>query len=349
MRHKTKILLAGWWTWGHAFPLMSLHNYLNESGKYEFVWFGERNSLEQELALEQNIDFREIASWKIRRYLDIRNLYEPLKNLTWIVESLYYIHKEKIDIVFSKWGFVSLPVCIGAYIMRKKIYLHESDAVTGLANKICSRLASKVFYSFPNELTQNPENTKHIYSGHILNPELLESVSENTISENEKLSVLVIAWSQGSTRIFENLLQILPDCKDIQFQVILWEKNMHFREDFLKFVNVKTHDFLSPRQLGEMMKNTDIAVTRWSSTLWELYFFGIHAIIIPHKATGGNHQYHNWQYFKENFGSDLLDEDENLHLEMFRRLQKYKTLRKSGLNLEGFFDGLKKIESEIGG
>ena len=82
-------------------------------------------------------------------------------------------------------------------------------------------MATKVFYSFPNKLTENPKNTKHIHTGHILNPELLEGISENSVPENEKLSVLVIAGSQGSTKIFENLLQILPDCKDINFQVIL--------------------------------------------------------------------------------------------------------------------------------
>lgn len=151
-----------------------MYNYLNETGKYEFIWFGERDSIEEDLAEEQGITFQDISTGKIRRYLDIRNLYEPLKNLTGIVESLYYIRREKIDIVFSKGGFVSLPVCVAAWMMRKKIYLHESDSVTGLANKICSRLASKVFYTFPNTLTENPKNIKHIYTGHILNPELLE-------------------------------------------------------------------------------------------------------------------------------------------------------------------------------
>lgn len=334
-------------------PLLSLHNYLNESGKYEFIWLGQRDSLEEEQAAEHKIDFRDISAWKIRRYLDIRNLYEPLKNLTGIVESLYHIKKEKIDIVFSKWGFVSLPVCIAAWIMRKEVYLHESDSVTWLSNKLCSRFATKVFYSFPNEKTGIPGeaetsvNSKHIYTWHILNPELLDSITDTSVQENETLSVLVIAGSQGSTTIFENLLQILPDCKDINFNVILWEKNGHFREDFLKYVNVKVHDFLTPRQLWEVMKTTDIAITRGSSTLWELYYFGIHSIIIPHKATWGNHQYHNATYFNANFWSDILDEEENLHLEMFRRLQAYKTLRKSWLNLDGFFDGLKKIEGEI--
>lgn len=370
MSSTKKIILTGWGTGWHAFPLVSIYNYLQESRDYDFLWLWERDSIEQELAESHNIDFRDISAGRIRRYFDLRNLYEPLKNLTGIVESIYHILKQKWDIIFSKWGFVALPVCIAGWILRKKIYIHESDSVMGLSNKICAPLATKIFYSFPNEKTglsgESEEETweeekkslfsfwkkkkktnKHIYSGHILNSELLESITDTQIEENETLSVLVVAGSQGSTRIFENLLQILPDCKDINFQVIFGDKNQHFREDFLKFVNVKSYDFVSPRMMWNIMKDVDIAVTRGSSTLWELYYFGIHAIVIPLKATGWNHQYHNGMYFNANFGSDVLDEDENLHLEMFRRIQKYKELRKTGLNLEWFFDGVKVIQSEI--
>ena len=370
MSNQKKIILTGGGTWGHAFPLVSIHNYLKETRDYDFLWIWERNSIEEELAESHNIDFKDISAGKIRRYFDLRNLYEPLKNLTGIIEALYHIIKQKGDIIFSKWGFVALPVCIAWWILRKKIYIHESDSVMGLSNKICSKFATKVFYSFPNEKTglpgdlseepserksifsflrrnKTPKAQKHIYTGHILNPELLESITDTEIEENETLSVLVIAGSQGSTKIFENLLKVLPDCKDINFQVILGEKNLHFRDDFLKFINVKSYDFVSPRQMGNIMKDVDIALTRGSSTLWELYYFGIHSIIVPLKATWGNHQYHNGMYFNANFGSDLLDEDENLDLEIFRRLQKYKTLRKTGLNLEWFLDGLKVIQSEI--
>lgn len=81
--------------------------------------------------------------------------------------------------------------------------------------------------------------------------------------------------------------------------------------------------------------------------MWELYFFGIHSIIIPLKTTGGNHQFHNATYFKEKFGSNILTEDPNLSIELFRHIQKYKEMRKSGLNIDGFFDGLNIIMKEM--
>lgn len=345
------IALTGWSTWGHVIPLVSLYNYLREVQKdeesntqYKFVWVGERDSLEKEFAHKNKIPFYDISAGKIRRYFDVRNFYEPLKNLTGFFEWLYYIYKNNIDIVFSKWGYVSLPLSLAAKVLGKKVYVHESDTVTGLANTLVSKFATKVFYSFQNDKI---DNKKHIHSGPIVNPELIDYLSSLHIEENERLTIMVIAWSQGSTTIFQALLKTLPDLQDMDFHIILGEKNMHFREDFKKFSNTIVHDFVTQKRLGKILTNIDLAITRGSSALWELYFFGIHSIIVPLKATGGNHQHHNALYFQENFGSDVLDENENLNLEIFRLLQKYKNLRKSGLNIDGFFDGLKTIEKEM--
>lgn len=177
---------------------------------------------------------------------------------------------------------------------------------------------------------------------------MLDNVNSMSKKENEKLTVLVIAGSQGSQKIFENLVKILPDCSDIDFHVVMGTNDdTELQLSLRHFPNVKVYGFIPQSELAKLYVKCDIAITRGSSTLWELFYFGIHAIIIPLKATGGNHQYYNGLYFQENYGSDLLDEDDNLHLEMFRRLQKYKPLRKKDLNLEGYLDGLKAIKQEI--
>ena len=349
MKNTKKIIFTGWGTWWHVTPIVSLHNYLSLDKSYDYMWLWERESLEEIAAEKNNIEFHDISAGKIRRYFDIRNFYEPLKNFTWVFESLYYMLRYKGDIIFSKGGFVSVPACIAGFILRKKIYIHESDTVMWLANKITSKLATKVFYSFANDQTVLGNN-KHIHCGAIINPEMLDAVKSINKSENERLSVIVIAGSQWSEKIFKNLLQILPDCWDIDFNIILGtNENSGLQSELKDFKNVQTHGFISQMQLAKLYISSDIAITRGSSTLWELFYFGIHSIIIPLKATGWNHQYHNGVYFNENYVSDLLDEDENLHLEMFRRLQKYKDLRKTGLNLEGFLDGLKTISKEIEG
>ncbi len=342
---KTVIALTWGSTWWHIFPLISIYNYLWNENEYEFIWVWEEGSLEEEISRTHKIKFLDIPAWKIRRYFDIKNFYEPLKNLTWIFFWIKYILKYKIDIVFSKWWYVAIPLCLAAFILRKKIYIHESDSVSWIANKLIWLVATKVFYTFPNNKI---DNLKFFLSWQIINPELLDEIKDISLWVNRNLSVLVIAWSQWSRKIFETLLKILPNLIDIDFQIVLWEKNMHFREDFKQFSNILVHDFLTQKRLGEIMKNTDIAITRWwATTLWELNMFGIHSIIIPLPWSAWDHQNENAKFFKESYWSDILDENNNLENELFKKLQKYKWLRKSWLNLEWFFKSLQIIEREV--
>ena len=350
MENRKTIALTGWATWGHVFPLLSVYNYFKEEDKYNFVWIWEEDSLEEEIALKNEIPFYDIPAGKIRRYFDVKNFYEPLKNLTGIFFWIYYILKYNIDIVFSKGWYVSLPLCIAAFILRKEVYIHESDVVGWVANRLISKIATKVFYSFENKKSLKHEDkwddAKHIAVWQILNPELLDYITTLEVKENEKLEVLVIAWSQWSTTIFENLLKTLPDLWDINFTVILGEKNLHFKEAFQKHFQVTVHEFVDQKTLWKIYKKTDIAITRaWATTLWELNNFGIHSIIVPLKNSAANHQQSNADYFAEKFWSDVLDEEHNLSLELFRLMQKYKNLRKSGLNLNDFFKSLKTIDS----
>lgn len=340
------IALTGWWTGGHIFPLVSLYQYMKNDPNIQFRWFWDEEWLEAEICEQQWIEFTHIPSWKLRRYFDIRNFFEPLKNITWFFFWIYYILTYKIDIIFSKGWYVSLPFCLAGYILGKKIFIHESDTVWGLTNKIIGKLAHKIFYTFGNDQI---DGEKHILIWQIVNPELLLNIDKvGELEENENLEVLVIAGSQGSTTIFENLKTILNNLIDIKFTIILWDKNLHFRNTFSQFSNVTIYDFVSQKQLWEIYKKTDIAITRaGATTLWELYFFGIHSIIIPLDGSAQNHQVINAQYFQKHFWSDVLFESWKLNLEIFRLLNKYKDLRKTGLNMKNFSYALEKIRSEI--
>ncbi len=345
MEKKKNIALTWGSTWGHIFPLVSLYNYLKETGKYNFLWFWEQWNLEEEIAQKNKIPFFDISAWKLRRYFDIRNFYEPLKNLTWVVEAIYYSKKENIDIVFSKWGYVSLPMAFWAKLTWKKLYIHESDTVAWISNKIVSKLADKVFYSFANKKI---DWKKHILSGQILNPELIDYLEDTTVVNWAKLNVIVMGWSQWATNIFNALLKALPKLQHVQFHIVLWEKHMHLRPEFKKFSNTIVHDFITQKRLWKILKDVDIAITRaWATTLWELYYFWIHSLIVPLKWSAWNHQEKNALYFKENYWSEILDDDELLSEKIIDKLTKYKDLRKVWLNLKDFFKPLKIIQKEI--
>jgi len=340
------IALVWWWTWWHIYPLISVYNSCENIEDLSFIWFWERNSLEESIAKENDIEFVSIKSWKLRRYFDFKNFIEPLKNILWFFQSVFYLFHFNVDVVFSKWGYVSIPVCIAAKLLRKKIYIHESDIVWGASNKIVWRFADKIFYSFDNEKI---DNEKHILSWQIVNPELLKWINrEISTKENEKLEVVVVWWSQGSTIIFESILKIIKTLNWVNLTIILWSKNLHFREKFEEYSFVTIYDYIDQKELWKIYKQTDIAITRWwATTLWELYFFGIHSIIIPLKSAAQNHQELNAKYFENEVWSNILDEDKNLDLELFRLLTKFQKLRKSWLNLWWFNYASERIKKEL--
>ena len=341
-----KIIALTWGSTGwHIFPLLSIYNYLKETNDYKFIWVWEEDSLEEETARKYKIRFFSISAWKIRRYFDFRNFYEPLKNLTWIFWGMGYIRKHKIDIVFSKGWYVSLPLSIAAKMMWKKVYIHESDTVSGVSNKLLSLVADKVFYTFPNKKI---DWKKHILSGQIINPELIYYLEDPIPKESEKLTVIVTWGTQWSTIIFEALLKIMWNLEDVTFHIVLWTKNMHFRDDFKKYPNTIVHDFITQKRLWKILKDVDIAITRaWATTLWELYYFWIHSLIVPLTWSAWEHQMHNAMYFNKTFWSEILKQDDNLAWEFLARLTKYKDLRKANLNMEKILKPLSLIKEEI--
>ncbi|MDD4151597.1 MAG: glycosyltransferase [Candidatus Gracilibacteria bacterium] len=342
MNPKT-IALTGGGTGGHVFPLLSVYNYINNKD-IKFIWIGEKKSLEERISQENKIEFHTIMSGKFRRYFDIKTFFEPAKIFFGIIEGIYYIWKYNIDTIFSKGGFVSIPLCIAGKIMGKKIIIHESDTVIGLSNKIIGLLATKVFFTFDNEKI---DKKKYIKSSQILNPNLIKNIEE-THQINEKQEVLVIAGSQGSKIIFENLLKIIENFTDRNFTIILGDKNTNFRSEFEKYENVIIYDFISQDDLAKILEKSDIAITRAGATsLWEQYYFGIKSVIIPLKSRAGNHQYHNGLYFKENFGSIILEENDVLNIQLSKTIENLKDFRKENLNLEGFLDAIKKIKKEL--
>ncbi len=338
------IALTWGWTWWHVFPLLALYNYLKDDDNLKFIWVWELDSLEEEEAEKAWIPFFDISAWKIRRYFDVRNLYEPLKNTSWVFQWIQILKKQNVDIVFSKWGYVSLPLCLAARVLSKKIYIHESDMISWATNNLIWNMATKIFYTYPNEKI---DSKKHILTWQILNPELLDWITNIKIDQNEFLNVLVIAWSQWSTRIFNSLLKVIPNFQDVKFYIILGVRNLHFRDRFKDYLNVSVYDFVSPNRLWKIYKTTDIAITRASSSLWELYNFWIHSIIIPLEESANNHQTANANYFKEKYWSDLILESENIEENLIKLLQKYKDLRKVWLNLKNFLEPLKKIKEEM--
>lgn len=212
------------------------------------------------------------------------------------------IFDEKPVAVFSKGGHVSLPVAIAAWILHTPVYLHESDSVPGLANRMVARFARGIFCTFREAETYFNQDKICGY-GPLLSEDIRE-VLEETISPSKKTQLLVSCGSQGSSAIFDTLLGILESrnshCKDFDIHLVLGTKNPQYREKFSAFENVKIYDFFyNQKEYFRVVRSCDIVITRSGSSIFEFEALGLHMILIPHPHTGNNHQYYNAKIFEK--------------------------------------------------
>jgi UDP-N-acetylglucosamine--N-acetylmuramyl-(pentapeptide) pyrophosphoryl-undecaprenol N-acetylglucosamine transferase len=168
---KRSVVLLGGGTGGHIFPLVSLKKALEKRGFSEFFWIGEGESLEERTATKERIPFRAIKSGKLRRYLSFKTLVEPLYIAVGFFQSLALLREIRPEFVFSKGGYVSLPAAMAAKILKIPTYLHESDAIPGLANRLVGRFSKTVFLGFSQAVKYFPKG-RTVVVGQLLNPDV---------------------------------------------------------------------------------------------------------------------------------------------------------------------------------
>lgn len=206
------IAFAGGGTWWHVFPIKSIIDYIKKDNKItsEFeniYWFGEKNSLEEKIANDiSNVKFIKMISWKLRRDKSIisfaKNIIDLFKFWYWITKSIFLLKKYKIDVVFCKWWYVALPVVIASKILRKKVFVHESDTVAWLTNRIANKFSNKSYTWFPKSLKWW-QHIWQILSENILNFNNLDKFDTSLTGEldsnfNKKTNILIVWWSQWS-------------------------------------------------------------------------------------------------------------------------------------------------------
>lgn len=287
---KIRIARAGGGTGGHVFPIKSLIAYLQTQPQAQQIQqqyrFWSKASLEQETCAElqktiTNLAFLPIQSGKLRRE---KSFWAWLKNgrdfflfLIGFFQSLYFLIKYQIDLVFCKGGYVALPVVLAAKVLWKKILVHESDVHPGLVNRIAGRFSTANFSGFPWVLPKTQ------VVGQILSDELISS--ELSKKSSKQTQVLVMWGSQGSKNLYEALVKILrtePQLQEMQFTIILGKLNQELNQLFASFSNVKTLDFVTQQEIGALYMQSDIAITRAGTTsLAEQELFDLKLVMVP--------------------------------------------------------------------
>ena len=150
-----KIVLTGGGTAGHVTPNIALIPELKKQG-YEIYYIGSYEGIESKLIADLGIPYYGISSGKLRRYIDLKNISDPFKVVKGLHQARRLLKKIKPDVVFSKGGFVSVPVVVAAKSRRIPCVIHESDMTPGLANKLCIPCALRGCTNFPETLQHLP-------------------------------------------------------------------------------------------------------------------------------------------------------------------------------------------------
>ncbi len=307
-----KIVLTGGGTAGHVTPNIALLPSLKEAG-FEVHYIGSYEGIEKKLIEDMGIPYYGISSGKLRRYFDMKNFSDPFRVVKGFGEANRILKKIQPDIVFSKGGFVTVPVVMAAKKNKIPAIIHESDMTPGLANKLCIPSASKVCCNFKETFELLPEG-KAVLTGTPIRKELFEGDAKKAAEfcglSTDKPTILVVGGSSGSVvinnAVRESLDEILKN-----YQVIHLCGKDHLDESLKEKKGYVQFEYIS-KELRDLFALSDLVISRaGANAICELLALKKPNILIPlSMAASRGDQILNARSFKKNGFSYVLEEEE---------------------------------------
>jgi len=301
---KKKIVLTGGGTAGHIYPALALVPDLNE---YEIHYIGS-NSIEKEILKNyKNIKFHEIPAVKFQRKLTFKNFLIPFKLFSSIKKAKAILEEIKPNIIFSKGGYVSLPVVFAGKDLSIKVVSHESDLSMGLANKLILKKCDFMCTSFPQTEKNNP---KCIYTGQPIRKDILcgNPLLAKQMFDKNKPILLVIGGSQGAKFINEVIWANI-DTLTKDFNIIHCTGKGHLNKN-IKNEAYKQIEYAN--NIGDLYAGATIAISRAGcGVITELKYLNIPALLIPlSKKCSRGDQIENAKLFTKLGYCEMLEEED---------------------------------------
>lgn len=306
-----KIILTGGGTAGHVTPNLALLPSLKERG-YEIHYIGTYNGIERKLVEGAGIPYDGISSGKLRRYFDLKNFSDPFRVIKGYMEARGLMKKYKPDVVFSKGGFVAVPVVLAAKHFKIPTIIHESDMTPGLANKICIPSAAKVCCNFPETLQYLPKE-KAVLTGSPIRRELLEGDRLTGLQyaglSADKPVILVIGGSLGAVAVNNAVRSLLPRLLP-HFQIIHICGKGHLDESLIGQNGYVQYEYVDA-PLRHLFAAADLMVSRaGANSICEILALRKPNVLIPLSAAASRgDQILNARSFEKQGFSTVLEEE----------------------------------------
>lgn len=334
-----KIVLTGGGTAGHVTPNIALLPALQEAG-YEITYMGSYDGIEKKLIGDFDIPYVGISTGKLRRYLDPRNFTDPFRVAKGFLQAKRFLKEYRPNVLFSKGGFVSVPVVRAAASLHIPCIIHESDMTPGLANKLCISAAKKVCCNFPETMKLLPEN-KAVLTGSPIRAELsrgnkLAGLDMCGFSANTPV-IMVIGGSLGAANVNKAVRDALPKLLE-DFQVVHLCGKDKLDNLLLNTPGYKQFEYVKA-ELKDLFAMADVVISRaGANAICELLALKKPNILIPLPAASSRgDQILNAQSFESQGFSIVINEDDlttellvdKVHELYFNRQSYTNTMSKS--------------------
>lgn len=348
-----KIVLTGGGTAGHVTPNIALLPALQEAG-YEITYMGSYDGIEKKLIGDFDIPYVGISTGKLRRYLDPRNFTDPFRVAKGFLQAKRFLKEYRPDVLFSKGGFVSVPVVRAAASLHIPCIIHESDMTPGLANKLCISAAKKVCCNFPETMKLLPEN-KAVLTGSPIRAELtrgnkLAGLDMCGFSANTPV-IMVIGGSLGAANVNTAVRNALPKLLE-DFQVVHLCGKDKLDNLLLNTPGYKQFEYIKA-ELKDLFAMADIVISRaGANAICELLALKKPNILIPLPAASSRgDQILNAQSFESQGFSIVINEDDlttellvdKVH-ELYFNRQSYTNTMSNSTQLDSIRTIMKLIE-----
>ena len=331
------IVLTGGGTAGHVTPNIAILPRL-KALDYDIHYIGSYEGIEKRLIEDFNIPYYGISTGKLRRYFDPKNFSDPFRVMKGYAEARKHLKKIKPDVVFSKGGFVSVPVVRAAASLKIPCIIHESDMTPGLANKLCIPVANKICCNFPETLQDLPED-KAVLTGSPIREELRRGKKEAGLKlcgfDSLRPVILVIGGSQGAANVNAAVREALDELlKDFQIAHICGPGKMDnvllVKPGYKQFEYVKS-------DLKDLFAMADVVISRaGANAICELLALQKPNLLIPLITGSRGDQILNAQSFEQQGFSMVLSENDITPLLLTEKIHELYFTRQT------FIDNMKK-------
>lgn len=343
-----RIVLTGGGTAGHVTPNLALLPRLKEEG-YEIAYIGSYDGIEKKLVTDFGIPYTGISTGKFRRYLDVKNLTDPFRVIKGFGEARKFLKEYKPDVVFSKGGFVSVPVVRAAASLDIPCIIHESDMTPGLANKLCIPVATKVCCNFPETLKMLPEG-KAVLTGSPIREELTQGNKLTGLNlcgfTANKPIILVMGGSQGAANVNKAVRDALPRLLE-DFQIVHLCGKDKMDNLLLNTPGYKQFEYINS-ELKDLFAMADIVISRaGANAICELLALKKPNILIPLPASSSRgDQLLNARSFEAQGFSIVINEDDlttDMLVDHVHELYFSKNTYHDNMDKSGQMDSIKTI------